>query len=359
MAERKTIAAMRETSTGQVRMEPDSRDKYSRRSRERSRSPNRTGGRGDDSRGYRSRRSPSPHGRSRHGGGRGGHDALKTRHSGDVPDVQFLVSQGLDREFIKWVQGPFFERGLKTDVLYLSSHTPPRDSIIQVHVLEGVIAVVDLDSRAQATGTIPVQVFNRSAGVKNVRFDGYQDLTPPVAADVVARAKSAAVVHQHQPAYSQAYPAAATYGQPYVPPYQMAAPAPAAAPNNVADLAALFGQLDNTTLAQVLGALQTQQAPAVAPPTTYAQVPQAAPYSAAADTTQHAQLAALLSTLGATAPAPAAAPAAPSVYGAPAAPYASSMPGAAPAAALFSSIPAGTDEQTVQAILAQFAQSRQ
>ena len=246
---------------------------------------------------------------------------------------------------------------------------PTRDAIIQVHVLEGVTAVVDLDGRAQATGTIPVQVFNRSAGVKDVRFDGYQDLTPPVAANVVARAKSAAAAAaaalQNPPAYSQAYhPVATSYGQPYVPPYQTAAPVQAAAPNNsVADLAALFGQLDNATLAQVLGALQTQQAPAatVAPPTTYAQAPQASPYTASANAAQQAQLAALLSTLGAAAPAPAPAPspAAPYGYGASAAPYAAGMPAASPAGSLFPSVPPGADDQAVQAILAQLAQHRQ
>ncbi|CAK7207594.1 nuclear polyadenylated RNA-binding protein 3 [Sporothrix eucalyptigena] len=334
-------------------------DSHGRRSRERSRSPqHRYGNHGDD-KGYRSRRSPSPYGRNRSDGGRGGHDALKTRHSNDVPDVQFLVAPGLDREFIKWAQAPFLERGLKTNVLYLTTYMPPRDAIIQVHVLEGVIAVVDLDSRAQATGKIPVQVFNRSVGVKNVRFDGYQDLAPPVAADVVARAKSAAVVQQHRPAYPQAYQAPASYGQPYAPAYQTAAAqAATAAPYTAADIVALFGQLDNATIAQIINALQAQQtqaAPAAASPASYAQAPQAAPYTAPANAPQQAQLAALLSTLGA---ASMPAPATPPVYGTAPASYPASMPTAAPAAAPYS-IPPGVDDQTVQAILAQFAQSRQ
>ncbi|CAK7272848.1 nuclear polyadenylated RNA-binding protein 3 [Sporothrix epigloea] len=331
--------------------------KQSRRSRDRSRSPQKYDRRGDDDRGYRSRRSPSPYGHSRHDSGRGGYDSSKSQHSGNVLDVQFLASQGLDWEFIKWVQGPFSERGLKTDVLYLTSHTPPRDSIIQMHVLGGITAIVDLDSRAQATGLIPVQVFNRSGGDKKVLFDGYRDLTPPVAADVVVRAKAAAVVQQHQPAYSQAYPSTSNTSKPYVPPYQLAAPAPAPVRNNTADLGTLFGQLDNNTLAQVLGALQTQHASAAAaaPPASYAQVPQASPYTAPVNTTQQAQLAALLSTLGATPSASAAS------YGtgASAAPYAAGLPIAAHAAAAFSSVPPGAEEQAVQAILAQFAQSRQ
>ncbi|CAK7266231.1 nuclear polyadenylated RNA-binding protein 3 [Sporothrix epigloea] len=335
----------------------DRHGKLSRRSRERSRSPHRYDSHGDDGRGYRSRRSPSPYGRSRNDAGRGGHDGTRSHHNGDILDVQFLAAQGLEWEFIKWVQSPFSERGLKTDILYLTSNTPSRDSIIQMHVLGGITAVVDLDSRAQATGLIPVQVFNRSAGEKKVLFDGYRDLTPPVAADVVVRAKAAAVVQQHQPAYAQGYPSTSSSSKPYVPPYQLAAPASAAVHNSTPDLAGILGQLDNATLAQVLGALQPQQAPAAAtaPPTSYAQVPPTPSYAAPGGTTQQAQLAALLSTLGATASAPAA----PYGIGAPAAPYAAGVPTSGHATAQFSSLAPGTEDQTVQAILAQFAQSRQ
>ncbi|KAL1899240.1 nuclear polyadenylated RNA-binding protein 3 [Sporothrix stenoceras] len=326
------------------------RDDYSRRSRDRSRSPSRHGSHGDG-RGYRSRRSPSPYGRNRDSSGHGNADALKTRYGSDVPDVQLLVAQGLDREFIKWVQVPFHERGLKTDVILLTPHTPPRDSIIQVHVLEGVTAVVDLDTRSQANGTIPVQVFNRLGGVSNIRFDGYQDLTPSVAADVVVRAKSATAAQQapryppHQPPYSQGYQAAPSFSQPYAP------PPTTVAPGNGIDLASLVGQLDNATLAQLLSAIQAPQAPQATP--TCGQPPAAPQYAVSGNASQEAQLAALLGTLGAAAGAPPA-PAAAFAYGSAPAPY-----GAPPAPGYQTALPQGLDEQSIQALMAHFAQSRQ
>lgn len=268
------------------------------------------------------------------------------------------MTQGLERDFIKWVQGAFTARGLRTDIMLLTPHTPPRNSVIQTHVLEGVIAVVDLDIKAQSTGKIPLQVFDRSAGAANVRFDGYQDLTPDLAADVVSRAKSAAMAHQQaqQPYYGQGYSAPAGYGQQYAP--QAAAPAPSApaAPANTQDLAALVGQLDNNTLMQLLGALQGPQAAAA-----YAQTPPAGQYqSAAAAAAQPPNLAALLSTLSATAP-PQAPSAAPAGYGSMAPPYASAVPTApsAPAAGYPPMPQGGTNEQTVQAIMAQFTKYRQ
>lgn len=349
-----------------------SHDDYSRRSRDRSRSPSRHGSHGNG-RDYRSRRSPSPYSRGRNSSGRGNADALKTRYGSDVPDVQLLVAQGLDREFLKWVQAPFQERGLATDVILLTPHIPPRDAIIQVHVLEGVTAVVDLDARTQASGKIPVQVFNRLGGVSNVRFDGYQDLAPAVAADVVLRAKSAAVAQQppqyppHQPTYSQGYRyAPPSHGQQYAPPQQAgypsappAPPATTAAPGNGIDLASLVGQLDNATLAQLLGAMQAPQAaPTAPPPVGYGQPPAAAQYNTApANASQQAQLAALLSTLGAPA-----APAAPPAYGSAPTQYGGGggVSGAYPAASGYqTALPQGLDEQSIQALMAHFGQGRQ
>ncbi|ERT02759.1 hypothetical protein HMPREF1624_01061 [Sporothrix schenckii ATCC 58251] len=330
----------------------------------------RQGGDDDGRRGYRARRSPSPYSRSRNSNGRGSSDLLKTRYGANVPDVQFLVAQGLDREFIKWAQAPFKDRGLTTDVTFLTSHTPPRDSIIQVHILEGVIAVVDLNSREQANGKIPLQVFNRQAGASNVRFDGYQDLAPSVAADVVLRAKSAAVIqqppqyHAHQAPYSQGYQGAPGHGQPYAPSqaagYPSVSPATTTAPTNGIDLASLVGQLDNTALAQLLGAMQaTQATPTVAPSpaTTYGQPPAAAQYAPHNNVTQQSQLAALLSSLGAST---ASSTTAPSAYASTTAPYARGLTASQPVPTGYqTAAPQGLDEQALQALMAHFAPPRQ
>ncbi|OAA59164.1 RNA-binding protein [Niveomyces insectorum RCEF 264] len=353
------------------------RDASSGPSRDRSRSPGRHGNGGAAagvSKSYRSRRSPSPYG-GRGQSDRGSSDlhGLHSRQGSDVPDVQFLVTQGLERDFVKWVQSAFTERGLKTDIMLLTPHGPSRNTVIQVHVLEGVIAVVDLDMKAQSTGKIPLQVFDRSGGATSVRFDGYQDLAPPVAADVVVRAKSAAALLQQQQQQHYGYqPPATGYGQPYAPAapqaYPSAAPqsAPAAAPaaNAAYDLASLVGQLDGAALAQLVGALQGAPAAAATaaagPPSTastaHAGYPQAA-QQYGAPTQQQLNLAALLGNYGGAA-------AVPNVQGAPgsygnAAAY--GVPSSAPAtsAAPYGSVPQGANDQTLQAIMAQLAKSRQ
>ena len=38
--------------------------------------------------------------------------------------------------------------------------------------MEGVQAIVQISRKSQVTGKIPLQVYDRSGGVDNVRFDG-------------------------------------------------------------------------------------------------------------------------------------------------------------------------------------------
>lgn len=178
-----------------------------------------------------------------------------------MPDVQILLMQDVHKDFVEWVQRSFWEQGLRVTAMFLNPRFP-RDAVIQRQVLEGVHAVVELDMRAQTTAKIPLQVFDRSAG-SNVRFDQYQDLDPPIAAQLVLRAKGSIAP---QPTYPppanyapQPYgaPAPAPYGAYQQPPIPAQQP-PAAAP----DLTSLVGQLsqmgnvDNTTLQTILASLQ-------------------------------------------------------------------------------------------------------
>lgn len=116
--------------------------------------------------------------------------------------------------------------------------------------------------RAQNTAKIPLQVFDRSAGT-NVRFDQYQDLDPPIAAQLVLRTKGSVAqppAYPPQPAY-QPQPYGAPAGYPaYPPPVQQP---PAANP----DITGLVGQLsqmpnvDGATLQTILASLQQPGAP--------------------------------------------------------------------------------------------------
>ncbi|KUI62739.1 hypothetical protein VP1G_09859 [Cytospora mali] len=237
------------------RQDPYNRDRgsYDSNKRKRSRSPDPYARHGQDP--YR-RRSPSPYGRGRQ---ESDHLDIPRRYGNDVPDVQILLMQDVHKDFVEWVQRAFWERGLRVNAMFLNPRFP-RDAVIQRQILEGVHAVVELDMRAQNTAKIPLQVFDRSAG-SNVRFDQYQDLDPPIASQLVLRAKGAVA---QQPAYPppanyppQPYGAPAPYGAYQQPPTPAQQP-PAAAP----DLTSLVGQLsqmgnvDNNTLQTILASLQ-------------------------------------------------------------------------------------------------------
>ncbi|KAF7536315.1 hypothetical protein G7Z17_g13072 [Cylindrodendrum hubeiense] len=224
------------------------------RGRGRSRSP---GYKRNDKGAYR-RRSPSPYGRSRHEG----ELELPRRYGADVPDVQIILQPDVNRDFVTWVEHTFKSKGLKSEVMFLHPRIP-KDAVIQRQAAEGVHAVVDLDLRAQNLGRIPVQAFDRSGGMSNVRFDQYVDLDPPTAAEVILRAKASGAAASYAQPYGAAGFANPYGGQPQQmgafpggqPPNQYAQHPPAAA--NPTDVASLMGQVDNATLQRLLASIQT------------------------------------------------------------------------------------------------------
>ncbi|KAI1370825.1 hypothetical protein F4677DRAFT_341565 [Hypoxylon crocopeplum] len=196
---------------------------------------------------------------------------IPRRHGGEVPDVQFLLLQEVEREFVSWVEHAFVSQGLKVHVMFLHPRFP-REVVIQRQVREGVHALIELDYRAQQSGTISLQVFDRSNGLGNVRYDEYQNLDPNVAAQLVIRAKAQVSpqpsygahyppVHYHQPAYHR--PAHHQPAQPQ-PPYSLSsyppqpypgASAPAPAPATAGNAG---GPLHNATLQKIFGSFQGQ-----------------------------------------------------------------------------------------------------
>ncbi|KAL5354066.1 nuclear polyadenylated RNA-binding protein 3 [Pseudogymnoascus australis] len=181
---------------------------------------------------------------------------IPRRDARDVPEVQIILLEELDRNFISWVENDIRGRGLKTEVMFLSARLPV-DVVIRRQIMEGVLAVVKLTHKSQQTSRIPLQVFDRTRGADNVRFDEYEDLEPRIAAELVIREK--------QKQLTTPAPAPVAYGQPAG--QQYGAPAAQAAPN----LGSIVGQLDNATLQKLLGTLnapiqspapQQQQAPA-------------------------------------------------------------------------------------------------
>jgi nuclear polyadenylated RNA-binding protein 3 len=183
-----------------------------------------------------------------------GDPQIPRRNARDIPDIQIILMDELDRGFVGWVEGELRARGIKTDVMLLSQRLS-FTTVIRRQILEGVLAVTQLTRRSQDNGKIPLQVFDRKGGANNVRFDEYQDLEPKIVAELVLRAKQAQAT------------VPSTYGQPQFmagQPYQQTPTATTTTPN----LASLVGQLDNSALQKLLGTLNAAAPPSQSSPTT-------------------------------------------------------------------------------------------
>ncbi|KAK2763787.1 hypothetical protein FQN54_009404 [Arachnomyces sp. PD_36] len=173
---------------------------------------------------------------------------IPRRTAREVPDVQIIVLDDVDRTFVYHIETAFRDRGLRSDVLILS----PRiklSSVIRRQIIEGVLAVVKVSRTHQYSRKISLQVFDRSGGSDNVRFNEYSELELKVAADVVIHAQNiqrgpSSNLYQNQ-----------TFAGPQLPPQQPQQPVMPSfsGPGNVSNLIAT---LDGPGLQSLLGALQ-------------------------------------------------------------------------------------------------------
>jgi hypothetical protein len=149
-----------------------------------------------------------------------------------------IVLDDLDRNFIAWLEHSFTLQGIRVDVLLLSPRLSEA-AVVRRQILEGVLAVSRITRINQQTAKIPLQIFDRRAGIENVRFDEYENLDPTIAAQLVLRAKAA-------PAYAppQPVPAPVQYGY--------GAGMTTTPPN----LSNLITSLDPTGLQKLLGVMQ-------------------------------------------------------------------------------------------------------
>ncbi|KAF5858823.1 hypothetical protein ETB97_003666 [Aspergillus alliaceus] len=243
-------------------------ERYDRRERRRSRSPYTRD---------RRYRSPSPRPRGYEGDGE---LPVPRRAPRDVPEVQILVLEEVDRNFIFHVENAFRNRGLRVDVLVLGPRIP-LNAAVQRQINEGVLAVVRLARPNQFSRKIPLQVFDRSGGADNVRFNEYPDVEPNIAAEIVFHAQS---VQRGAP--PTPFPPNPAFGvPPLAPPPIPQASLPLSNPPNIANL---ITSLDGPTLQSLLTALQQRQ-----PTVPTAQPPFPAP--AASTPNAGADLASLLS----------------------------------------------------------------
>ena len=195
-------------------------------------------------------RSRSPYGRGHRRNGSDEYELpLQRRQPRDVPDVQILVVDDLDRNFVQWVEQSFISAGVRADVLILSPRLPEA-AVVRRQIIEGVVAVCRLGIMNQQASLVPLQVFDRRGGA-DIRFEEYADLAPNIAAQVILRAKAS----NPAPVYGYGYGGGAPPAPP--PPVQPVAGNP--------QLSQLISTMDSNTLQKLLGVVQhsptTSQAP--------------------------------------------------------------------------------------------------
>ncbi|KAJ5960573.1 Nucleotide-binding alpha-beta plait [Penicillium vulpinum] len=170
-------------------------------------------------------------------------------HVRDVPEVQILVLEELDRNFVLHVENAFRNRGLRVDVLVLGPRIP-LGAAVHRQFIEGVLAVVRLSRPNQVSRKIPLQLFDRTAGLDNVRFLDYPELEPNMSAELLS--------HQSQAMQRGAAPAAFAPSTFIVPPAQPMPVPPPGMPtlSNPPNIANLISSLDGPSLSTLLSALQ-------------------------------------------------------------------------------------------------------
>ncbi|KAJ5244865.1 hypothetical protein N7489_004961 [Penicillium chrysogenum] len=168
----------------------------------------------------------------------------------DVPDVQLVVLEELDRDFVFHVEDVFRNRGLRVDVLVLGPGIS-LGAAVHRQFIEGVLAVVRLLRPNQISRKIPLQLFDRTAGLDNVRFLDYPELEPNMSAELLS--------HQAQAMQRGAAPVGfapnPAFDIPAMPPMSILQ-SNLHAPSNYHSLANLIYSLDGPSFSSLLSATQ-------------------------------------------------------------------------------------------------------
>ncbi|CRG85248.1 putative RNA-binding protein C3H8,09c [Talaromyces islandicus] len=221
-------------------------DRFDRRDRRRSRSPY---GR------ERRFRSPSPRNRP-------GYDendpAYLRRAPRDLPDLQIMAFDDVDKKFVYHVESSFSSRGFRVDVLV----EPPAymDGAIQRQVNEGIPFIVKLSRGQQYSGKVTLLMLNFNSGASKPRPNEYSDLDLHVAVEMAVQAQSrrraaAAAPNLYQPNVPFSAPSMMPRFPQALPQAQAVNP-PLSNPNQIANL---ISSLDGPSLQSLLGVLQQTQ----------------------------------------------------------------------------------------------------
>lgn len=74
-------------------------------------------------------------------------------------------------DFIRYVEDTFRAQNLRINVLIMSPRLPEA-AVVRRQIIEGVLAIVRLDTGSLAKGKVNVQVFDRRGGAGNVQYNG-------------------------------------------------------------------------------------------------------------------------------------------------------------------------------------------
>ncbi|EPS35870.1 hypothetical protein H072_10663 [Dactylellina haptotyla CBS 200.50] len=188
-------------------------------------------------------------------------------------DALIVVFDDLDPGYIKYVDGVFRDRRLRTDVLHMTQPIN-LESHIKEQVVQGCQAVVFLTRATQGANKVSIQIFKGSSNNPG-QYDEYDMINPDAAAELVRRACGS---QQSQYSVPNGYANNQYQGQPpppqsYIPSTQtpiypanhpQQAPVISAPPLNPANLTGILQNLDPATLQTLLAQLQGQQPPQAA-----------------------------------------------------------------------------------------------
>jgi hypothetical protein len=175
----------------------------------------------------------------------------------------------MNSDFIRYVEDVFRQQGLRSNVLIMSGRFP-EPAVVRRQIIEGVLAIVRVDTSGHIKGKVGVQIFDRRGGANNVQFNGmfpldvsqalltgaeYADLDPTTAALLVNNAKQS----QSQPVQA---PTPSFGFNRNMPPFsQPATNAFSSAQASQPNISNIITSLDSASLSQLLGAMSGNNVP--------------------------------------------------------------------------------------------------
>ncbi|KAK4520936.1 Superoxide dismutase [Mn], mitochondrial [Mucor velutinosus] len=128
-----------------------------------------------------------------------------SRNGGEVPAVQ-IISWNTDNALMNYINSLFTQKHIRTDARIFNYLNHSRGELVKQMVLEGVKAIVLIDSRNSEQGKVYLQVFAPVDHGDGVRYDEYDSVTPN---------EAVGIVQNTHPELRQAKPRYQPYTSPY------------------------------------------------------------------------------------------------------------------------------------------------